>query len=130
MRNKNTFWVCIHRQGGVWPQTFSCPSPEGDQTPAGGISGTLLAVVETLRIRVLPRPVGGRAEEGTHMNCRHILGEPGRIFVRSATNPEQEHLVDLLEHACGCPSFTCRNRKYRELFGHNFTCRHLREHAL
>lgn len=61
------------------------------------------------------------------MSCRHILGEPGRLFVRSATNPEQEHLCDLLEHSCGCASWTCRNRKYKEQYGHNFTCRHLKE---
>lgn len=61
------------------------------------------------------------------MSVRHIQGEPGRVFVRSATNPEQEHLCDLLEHACGCPSWTCRNRKYRAQYGHNFTCRHIRE---
>lgn len=57
---------------------------------------------------------------------RHILGEPGRLWVKSATNPEQEHLCDLLEHSCSCPSWTCRNKKYRELYGHNFTCRHIR----
>ena len=61
------------------------------------------------------------------MSIRHIMGEPGRMFVRSASNPEQEHLVDLLEHECGCASWTCRNRKYREQYGHNFTCRHIRE---
>ena len=60
------------------------------------------------------------------MKVRHIVGECGRFWVTSEANPDQEHLVDLLDHECGCPSFTCRNRKYREQYGHNFTCKHIR----
>ena len=59
------------------------------------------------------------------MKIRSIVGEVGRFWVESESNPDGEHLVDLLEHECGCASFTCRNREYREKFGHNFTCKHI-----
>ena len=59
------------------------------------------------------------------MKVTDVVGEAGRFWVQSDSNPEQRHLVDLLEHECGCPSFTCRNRAYKEKYGHNMTCKHI-----
>ena len=59
------------------------------------------------------------------MKITAVVGEAGRYLVDSDSNPDQRHLVDLLEHECGCASWVYRNRKYKEAYGHNFTCRHI-----
>ena len=61
------------------------------------------------------------------MKVRPIVGECGRYLVQSRTNPEQEHLVDLLEGFCGCADYTCRRRVYEENTGKPFRCSHIRE---
>ena len=61
------------------------------------------------------------------MKVRPIAGECGRYLVQSSSNPEQEHLVDLLEHFCGCGDYTCRRRVYEENTGKKYLCKHIRE---
>ena len=59
--------------------------------------------------------------------------EVGRYRVRSASNPEQDHLVDLLSGECGCASYTCRQRAHKAKWGVPYRCRHIlaaREYCL
>lgn len=59
------------------------------------------------------------------MTIRAITGEVGRYFVQSGSQPEGEHLVDLLEHECGCADYVCRRRAHEIKTGHKYVCRHL-----
>ena len=64
-----------------------------------------------------------------------VQGEVGRYMVRSASNPEQDHLVDLLEDggSCGCASWVCRQRAHKAKWGVPLRCRHIiaaREYCL
>jgi hypothetical protein len=59
------------------------------------------------------------------MTIRPIAGERFRYFVQSAPG-KVEHLVDLLDHECGCADWTCRQRKWREEHKSGYTCKHIR----
>jgi hypothetical protein len=60
-------------------------------------------------------------------SIRPIQGECMRYFVGSASNPDQQHLVDLLENECGCPDWTCRHGEYERRTGKEYSCRHIKE---
>lgn len=60
------------------------------------------------------------------MTVQAVVGEVGRFWVSSETHDDQRHLVDLLEGECGCASFVCNNRRYRQQYGHNFRCKHIK----
>jgi len=55
-----------------------------------------------------------------------IPGEVFRYHVQSKSNPNQTHMVDLIEGQCSCVSWTCRQKKYREIYGKPFECCHLK----
>lgn len=57
---------------------------------------------------------------------RPILGEVMRYMVGSSSNPDAEHLVDLLENQCGCPDYVCRRREYEQRTKEEYECRHIR----
>lgn len=60
------------------------------------------------------------------MTITHIMGEPGRLWVASDTNPEQTHLVDILENQCGCPDYVCRRRQWEQAHpDKKYRCKHL-----
>lgn len=60
------------------------------------------------------------------MTVQAVVGEIARFRVSSESAHDQSHLVDLLEHECGCASWVCNNRRYRQQYGHNFTCKHIK----
>ena len=67
------------------------------------------------------------------MKITPIHGEVMRYWCQSASNPEQMHLVDLIEGACGCADWTCRSSNWKRATGKDYRCRHIkavREHAL
>ncbi len=60
------------------------------------------------------------------MKIEPVVGEVCRFWCGSASNPEGKHLVDLLEHECGCASWVCRRRAYEQATGTPYSCKHLR----
>ncbi len=60
------------------------------------------------------------------MTIRHIMGEPGRFWVSSQSNPNAEHLTDILDNQCGCPDYVCRRRRWEQEHGGKYRCVHLR----
>lgn len=66
-------------------------------------------------------------------NVTPVIGSIGMYYVDSASSHGVRHLVDLLECACGCADWTCRQREYRHTTGKPYRCRHIlaaREYAL
>jgi hypothetical protein len=66
------------------------------------------------------------------MTVTPIAGEIGRYMCQS-TPTSQEHLVDILEDACGCAAFTMNHRRYKQTHNTPFRCKHLlgaRQYAL
>jgi hypothetical protein len=66
------------------------------------------------------------------MTVTPIAGEVGRYMCQS-TPTSQEHLVDILEDACGCAAFTMNHRRYKQTHNTPLFCKHLvaaREYAL
>jgi hypothetical protein len=59
------------------------------------------------------------------MKITAIVGEACRYYVDSESG-DGIHLVDLLEGACGCASYTCNHRRYERETGNRFRCKHLR----
>lgn len=67
------------------------------------------------------------------MTILPLVGELCRYHCQSATNPNQNHMVDLLADECSCADWTCRQKAHRERTGQTFRCKHLRatrEHFL